>query len=533
MNRQSILNELRQQSVNAWTDAKNQAFNEAVRNTPVGQQAEGAGLGTGAGGSFGGPTSIFNTTQVLDNFNANWRFITNLIPGGIRFYDEYDPGEGVQPNMINDGWHDMYDGGNALNTNLTQLYENIKEDNIQSSLNIPYTHTQFETDGNLPDTLYNNPPMDGIVKDGTDYFGEGSTYFTNMYPGLFVLAADAISIEEFSICGDIGTDGDAIDTGYIDPVTGYEWTMFLKTNQDTDGSDTCINHIILVPGTGAGKTHLFDETGRFDDDCIQGLTGTNGLIMVVIGTDVESPLNSGDALDISKMILDVAFDNLPVIPPSSGSIVFNGIDPDSGGSYVAAPFSQINTWLPGAADFTVEWFMYKLGDGHPRVFSIGDDTNAKFGVSIEGSGSGMALYVWANEGSGHNWTIGNVDNGWHHFALVRSGGTMTLYKDGSAVGIAQADATNINATPNLDFYIGTDGVTSGDTFNGIITNFRWTNAKVYSAPFTVSTVPLTSLAQTKLLLLGGSIYNPVVDSSGIGNNLDYNNITWTSGSPFI
>jgi hypothetical protein len=47
-----------------------------------------------------------------------------------------------------------------------------------------------------------------VIEDGTDYFGEGSEYFTCMYPGVFVLAATNISITEFSITGNLGADGD-------------------------------------------------------------------------------------------------------------------------------------------------------------------------------------------------------------------------------------------------------------------------------------------------------------------------------------
>ena len=212
-------------------------------------------------------------------------------------------------------------------------------------------------------------------------------------------------------------------------------------------------------------------------------------------------------------------------PASSGTIVFNGLDPDSGGSYVAAPTAGL-TWLPGTGDFTVEWFQYQtLGGGHPRVFSIGPDTGAKWGVSIEAN----KVYTWPE---GNDYAIGkSYVNAWIHVALVRESGMTRCYIDGTQVGTPQADTQNITAG-GFDFYIGSDGISDGDGFQGKITNFRWTNSVVYTgSTFTAISAPLDVLAQTKLLLLGGSQANPVVDTTEI-NVLDYNDVTWSADTPF-
>jgi hypothetical protein len=216
----------------------------------------------------------------------------------------------------------------------------------------------------------------------------------------------------------------------------------------------------------------------------------------------------------------------PPPPASSGTIVFNGLDPDSGGSYVAAPTSGL-TWLPGNGNFTVEWFQYQtLGGGHPRIFSIGPDVSAKWGVSIEAN----KVYTWPES---NDYAIGkSYVNAWIHVALVRESGMTRCYIDGNQVGTPQADTENITAG-GFDFYIGSDGITDGDGFQGKITNFRWTNSVVYTgSSFTPITSPLEVLDQTKLLLLGGSEANPVVDSTGI-NTLDYEHTTWSSDTPFV
>ena len=215
-----------------------------------------------------------------------------------------------------------------------------------------------------------------------------------------------------------------------------------------------------------------------------------------------------------------------VVPASSGTIVFNGLDPDSGGSYVAAPNSTITTWLPANNDFTVEWFQYQTkGGGHPRVFSIGPDTSAKYGVSIEGN----KIYTWPGA---NNYAIGKtyVDT-WIHVALVRESGTTRCYIDGTQVGTPQLNNVTITGS-TYDLYIGSDGISDGDGFEGKITNFRWTNAVVYTgSTFDPIVSPLEILPETKLLLLGGSQTNPVVDSTGI-NVLEYADTTWSSDTPF-
>jgi hypothetical protein len=217
----------------------------------------------------------------------------------------------------------------------------------------------------------------------------------------------------------------------------------------------------------------------------------------------------------------------PPPPASSGTIIFNGLDVGSGGSYVAAPNATITTWLPGDNDFTVEWFQYQTaGGGHPRVFSIGPDTGAKYGVSIEAN----SIYTWPG---GNNYAIGKTYvNTWIHVALVRESGMTRCYIDGTQVSTAKSNAVTITGS-TFDFYIGSDGLSQGDGFTGKITNFRWTNAVVYTgSSFTPISSPLTQLTQTKLLLLGGSEANPVVDSTGI-NTLDYEYTTWSSDTPFV
>jgi len=111
----------------------------------------------------------------------------------------------ISPVGIADGARNMFDGGLYINTNLNQPYP-IND----NSLSLPFTHSvmffsdssegiDFATyDISTDEYSYDSMLKDGLVVTTNDFFGTGSSYFTNMYPGLFVMAADNISIDELA-----------------------------------------------------------------------------------------------------------------------------------------------------------------------------------------------------------------------------------------------------------------------------------------------------------------------------------------------
>ena len=144
------------------------------------------------------------------------------------------------------------------------------------------------------------------VMEKQNYFGSTSSqYFTQMYPGMFVMAATGIDISEFSISGDLGSDGDgvnAIETFSLIS-NGKSYTVFFKTNYD--GGDPSVNHFIIVPGDGTGITHLYDDTSEYDDDCLQGLIGKNEIYYFVVCRGDENAISLEDATLIAQKFLDI------------------------------------------------------------------------------------------------------------------------------------------------------------------------------------------------------------------------------------
>lgn len=87
-------------------------------------------------------------------------------------------------------------------------------------------------------------------------------------------------------------------------------------------------------------------------------------------------------------------------------------------------------------------------------------------------------------------------NKWTHIAIVRSGGTVTLYYNGNAV----ASATSLYNFTNFTNYIGNDGTTA--YFSGRISNLRLVKGSaLYTANFTPPAAPLTAVSGTALLTL--------------------------------
>lgn len=159
---------------------------------------------------------------------------------------------------IADGGDDMYDDGNIIFTNL-------------SDIPVQYTHTTFAEDLDGGATV-DDFAMDGEIVDGSTWFGESSTYFTNMYPGLFVLCAFDINISSFLIDGDLGSDGfgstEAFKFNVSIEYDNSQYTVYFKRVHNAD--DPSINHLIIVQGDGSDIEHTYSTYTYKDYDKIVG-----------------------------------------------------------------------------------------------------------------------------------------------------------------------------------------------------------------------------------------------------------------------
>ena len=154
-------------------------------------------------------------------------------------------------NEINDGGNDMYDGGN-------RLYASSQE------IQISYTHTQFENggDGEITDqTLFTH---DGQVQSGAEYgLGQASTYFTNLYPGLFVLSALNVETDRFKVDGGLGADGSGRTSTDIIDLAEAGYKLYLR--RVWGAGDPSINQLMIIKATDHNDIAQ-DFSWNTDDD---------------------------------------------------------------------------------------------------------------------------------------------------------------------------------------------------------------------------------------------------------------------------
>jgi uncharacterized delta-60 repeat protein len=281
-----------------------------------------------------------NEIWVAGAFSKPYKSIVKL----NRYGQPLTTGLPIQNNSfgIKDGGNDLYDWGSFFNTDAHDYqgmgpipYNTLKEGGILEQppfggdeigynfYAIPSTHTQssvFYASNYDPTSdygwTYNPNVLDSSVKSGSDYFGVGSQYFTQMYPGMFVLIATNVTIDEFSITGGTGVflpfpSSQASVSADVFSISsnGQTYTCFLKsvygkvTGNPYD--DPSINHIIIVPGSADGITHLYDETSVWDDHCLQGLTGRKEIYYLMLSRGNNVALSSQDAQLAAQRFMDL------------------------------------------------------------------------------------------------------------------------------------------------------------------------------------------------------------------------------------
>lgn len=223
------------------------------------------------------------------------------------------------------------------------------------------------------------------------------------------------------------------------------------------------------------------------------------------------------------------------------SISFNGTS-----QYLSKDDTNRNLDLTQVPNWTVEcWFRMNSTTGNQTVF-------ARDGWTLH---SNSSLYFYINNGTG-TWGMGNGGGGavanysiptnfsantWYHFALVRSGGSITSYVN----GVASPTQTLIgNPVPDYlgspYFNIGNASDGSTSLFNGYISNFRIVKGvAVYSGSFTPSTVPLEDIQQANIYgspsaaITAGStvlLLSTVNTSSFLADSSPFNNTMTNNGS---
>lgn len=156
---------------------------------------------------------------------------------------------------------------------------------------------------------------------------------------------------------------------------------------------------------------------------------------------------------------------------------------DGTGDYLTIPSSQNFNF--GTGNFTVEFWYRTAATGTHTIIDNNYATAPNF--TVQPASGSMKLYINGSstiltESSTHSANV------WYHYAFVRSGSTITMYRDGTSV----ASATYSGAVGNgaVAMYIGGSTGGGGYYVNGYIDDLRITKGVArYTANFTAPTAP--------------------------------------------
>jgi hypothetical protein len=172
----------------------------------------------------------------------------------------------------------------------------------------------------------------------------------------------------------------------------------------------------------------------------------------------------------------------------TGSLAFDGT-----GDWLLVPDTPALRMESG--DFTIEfWINWTSISGYQTPLDKGYTTA---GGLLFQTGNGNGRFVIYASGSAVITESGTASTGtWIHYALVRNGTTLTLYRDGTSVGSA-TNSTNFNITTQL--LVGANNAGSGTSigqypFNGYIDDLRITKGIArYASNFTPPTAAYKDL----------------------------------------
>lgn len=170
-----------------------------------------------------------------------------------------------------------------------------------------------------------------------------------------------------------------------------------------------------------------------------------------------------------------------LVPITDGAVAFNGST-----QYLSLADSA--DWAFGSGNFTIETFAY-LSTGSSLYFGQGDGATPAFVVF------GNIVYIGPSIWTSQFQFIDPPKNKWFHFAFVRNGNVLRVYIDGVVSGILDYSGSWPDATDSF-----TIGQARTSYSRGFYSNFHVVKGTaLYTTDFTPPTVPITPVANTKLL----------------------------------
>lgn len=163
------------------------------------------------------------------------------------------------------------------------------------------------------------------------------------------------------------------------------------------------------------KAGLFSGSANFQTSLLLHFDGTNGSTTFTDSSGASRTITGASSPEISTTQSKFGGSSLAVGP-----------------GYVYADDDAAFDF--GSGDFTIElWYFDSTGDGGTLA--------AQWGYAWY-----LNTYqLYINGGLAIDWTAAS-SNAWHHIAVCRSGGTVTVFVDGSSVGTYAIENTAIDAS---------------------------------------------------------------------------------------
>ena len=292
-----------------------------------------------------------------------------------------------------------------------------------------------------------------------------------------------------------GTDVYGVGNSIITPLTSplaviANTSLLLSTNSQNPFGDSSINNFTITKVSNP----TFNTIGPFYYPANTSINLTNINNNPVLGSNtniITSTTSNGVVMSSG------GFDEISM---SSGSLYFNGST-----DYLSNTSSNICNF--GTADFTMECWVYALASSSYNQFVGTATTSNGFGFGLLNS------QIYATTISvGYNTGVTITFNTWNHIAWVRNSGTVTAYLNGVSI-YSTSITTNFTETS-----VGIGAMPNGAyKANAYISNVMIVKGiAIYTANFTPPKMPLSSVANTSLLL-NNFAAEPFVDNSGNNN----------------
>ena len=172
---------------------------------------------------------------------------------------------------------------------------------------------------------------------------------------------------------------------------------------------------------------------------------------------------------------------------------------DGTGDYLSIPDSSAP--VLGSSDWTIEaWIYISVAKNFNCFYAKRQPGGYGFAVQVDGSNN-LTISASIN---GSSWALpgsslgsGYVAGAWTHVAVVRSGNTITGYKNGVSTGTQTLSGT---IWPSTGYIAAVASGLAGDTsqdFNGYIDNLKISSFARYTSNFTSPPIPSTCTDLTK------------------------------------